>query len=187
MSTNLAIKIFILFTFEESTYFSVIVASQLYKRVLKSNETLYNADILEKLANLKGREKKYDKASVLLEETLRIRIKILGMENKSVALALFSLGILFSQKNEYDSALKIFTDCLLIQKQCIGSASPQTADTLHAIGQCIANNGDYLNAVNIWNEAYEIYVKDEGCAEKLKALKYDLDTGYKKLHEQNSI
>lgn len=146
---------------------------------MKSSDTLYHADVLEKLANLKGREKKYDKACVLLEETLRIRIKVLGMNNESVARALYSLGILFSKKHEYNAALKTLTDCLSIQQGTLGKKNIETADTLHAIGQCLGNTGEYHEAVNVFNEAYNIYIKHENGDLKLKVLKRDLDLGYR--------
>ena len=157
--------------------------NRLYRKALNSNETLYHADVLQKLANLKGRQNKLDKACVLLEETLRIRIKKLGMKNESVAQALFSLGILFSKKSEYEASLKIFNDCLEIQQNTIGFDKIETADTLRAIGQCLGNTGEYFDAVNVWNEAYEIYSKHESGAMKLKALKHDLELGYRLLEE----
>lgn len=152
----------------------------MFKEALKSSETLYSADVFEKLANLEGRQKQYDKACVLLEKVLRIRMQLLGMEHESVAQALFSLGIIFSKKNEAEAALKAFTDCLSIRQLQLGFDAVKTADTLHAIGQCLGNAGDYENALNVWNEAHEIY-KKHGTTDKVKAVARDLELGFRLL------
>jgi len=151
-------------------------ANNLYKRVLKSSQTLYSADIFERLANIKGHQKKYDKACALLDETLKIRVQILGMEHESVAQALFSLGIIFSKRNDFDASLKALTDCLSIRQLQLGFDSVETADTLYAIGQCLGNSGDYEHALNLWNEALDIY-KKHGDQGKLRAIQRDLDLG----------
>jgi len=127
---------------------------------------------------MKGRQKKYDKACVLLDKTLKIRVQILGMEHEAVAQALYSLGIIFSKRNEVDASLKALTDCLSIRQLQLGFDSVETADTLHAIGQCLGNSGDYEHALNLWNEALEIYRK-HGNQGKLMAIKRDLDLGHK--------
>lgn len=139
---------------------------------------MYSADVFERLANLNGRLKKYDKAIALLEEAFRIRVEILGADHEAVAQALFSLGIIFSKQNEVDAALKAFTDCLSIRQIKCGVDSIATADTLHAIGRCLGNAGDFTNALNLWNEAVEIYARHEQ-HEKVISTKRDLDLGYK--------
>jgi len=153
---------------------------QLLKVVRKEN-TLYTAEVYEKLANLRGRQQKYDKASLLLEECLKIRIEELGMGHELVAKALYSLGVLFCKRNQFDAGLKAFTDCLSIQQLTLGSESLETADTLHAIGQCLGNNGDFKNACNMWGRAYEVYTKHK--SPKVKAIKRDLRLAYKMLEE----
>mmetsp|Transcript_18832 Transcript_18832/g.27898 ORF Transcript_18832/g.27898 Transcript_18832/m.27898 type:complete len:594 (+) Transcript_18832:1218-2999(+) len=162
--------------FYSSATKNYIKANDLYKIVLKSGETLYSADIFERLANMKGRQKKYEKACVLLEQTLKIRVQILGMEHEAVAQALYSLGIIFSKRNEIDAALKALTDCLSIRQLKLGFDAVEIADTLHAIGQCLGNSGDYQNALNLWNDAFEIYRK-HGNQTKLNEIKRDLDLG----------
>ena len=162
-----------------------IEANDLYKIVLKSDETLYSADIFERLANMKGRQKKYEKACVLLERTLKIRVQILGMEHEAVAQALYSLGIIFSKRNEIDAALKALTDCLSIQQLKLGFDAVEIADTLHAIGQCLGNSGDYQNALNLWNDAFEIYRK-HGDQNKLNAIKRDIDLGLRLSEEDQN-
>jgi tetratricopeptide (TPR) repeat protein len=151
-------------------------ANDLYKIVLKSGETLYSADIFERLANMKGRQKKYEKACVLLEQTLKIRVQILGMEHEAVAQALYSLRIILSKRNEIDAALKALTDCLSIRQLKLCFDAVEIADTLHVIGQCLGNSGDHQNALNLWNNAFEIYRK-HGNQTKLNEIKRDLDLG----------
>jgi hypothetical protein len=80
---------------------------------------------------MKGRQKKYEKACVLLEQTLKIRVQILGMEHEAVAQALYSLGIIFSKRNEIDAALKALTDCLSIRQLKLCFDAVEIADTLH--------------------------------------------------------
>ena len=58
-------------------------------------------DIFEHIANIYGRRDKFDKAFVLLETTLQIRMNLLGIDHPRVAGALFSLGILFDKVNDF--------------------------------------------------------------------------------------
>lgn len=108
------------------------------------------------MANMHGRNKKFDKACVLLETALQIRIDILGMDHIKVAQALFSLGILFDKIKEFEAAMTSFTDCLQIQQNMLGT-SLQTAETLAAIGQCLGNQGDFESALNVWSEVITIF------------------------------
>jgi hypothetical protein len=84
---------------------------------LCGKESLELATVFESMANLKGRQKSYDKACVLLEETLRIRTKLLGPNHEAVGRSLYSLGIAFSKKCEYDAAIKALSNCLQIQER----------------------------------------------------------------------
>ena len=88
----------------------------MYKRFC-GVESLEVATVFESMANLKGRQKNYDKACVLLEETLRIRVKLLGPNHEAVGRSLYILGIGYSKKFEYDKAIKALTDCLHIQER----------------------------------------------------------------------
>ena len=106
---------------------------------------------------MSGRQRKYDKACVMLETTLQIRINILGLEDAAVGQALFSLGILFNKTKEYDAALKSFTDCLNIQRMCYGFESLEYARTLNAIAGCLGNQGDFDGALNVWLDVLAIY------------------------------
>ena len=135
------------------------MAVHLYKALFGSKHNLYVADIFECIANIHGRQKKFDKACVLLETTLQIRIDILGIDHEKVGQALFSLGILFDKIKEFDAAIKSFSDCLEIQHKTLGQTSLQYADTLSATGQCLGNQGDFESAFNAWDEAISIYSK----------------------------
>ena len=118
---------------------------------------MFVADILERLANIRGRQRKFDKAFVLMETTLEIRINILGPNHVKVSQALYSLGVLFDRNKEYDAAINSLSDCLEIQERILGPTSLQYAETLAALGQSIGNQGDLKNAVEVWNEAIIIY------------------------------
>ncbi len=155
---------------------------KLYKVALKTNDNLQSADAYERLANLRGRQEKYDKASILLEEVLRIRIAMLGMEHALVAKALFSLGIVFCKKHEAEGALKAFTDCLSIQQLTLGADALETADTYHALGQCLGNNGDFKNALGAWNRAHDIYAQHK--SPKIGIVQKDLQLAYQLLEEE---
>ncbi len=109
------------------------------------------------MANIYGRQGQFDKACVLLESTLKIRVSILGLDNEKVAEALFSLGILFDRIREFDAAIESFTDCLEIQQKAFGIKSLECADTLSGLGQCLGNQGDFKAAIDVWNEAISIY------------------------------
>ena len=148
-------------SFPHFHFYSTSEAINLYKVLFGSEQNLLVADIFEYMANMHGRKKKYDKACVLLETTLNIRINILGMDHAKVAQALFSLGLLFDQIKQFDAAMKSFADCLEIQQITLGPTSIQYAETLAAVGQCFGNQGDFESALNLWNQVISIY-KEQG-------------------------
>ena len=80
-------------------------------------ESLELAAVFESMANLKGRQKKYDHACVMLEETLRIRMKLLDSQHEVIGRSLYSLGVAFNKKCEYDASIKALTKCLHIQER----------------------------------------------------------------------
>lgn len=122
---------------------------------------------MENIAQIRGRQQKYDKAFILMETTLEIRMDILGLNHVKVSEALYSLGLLFDRNQEYDAAINSLSDCLEIQQNTSGSTSVQYANTLAALGQSIGNQGDFKSAIEVWNEAIIVYEMNG----------YDVDSG----------
>ena len=86
----------------------------LYK-LLFGKEDLRVADTLEHLGNMYGRECDYDKYIVQLEESLYIRINILGPDNVIIAPVFYTLGSIFEKRQEYDTSIKAYSYCLSYQ------------------------------------------------------------------------
>lgn len=137
----------------------IVEAVSRYKELFGSRENIFVADLFEHMANLYGRQKRFDKAFVLLESTLQTRINIHGIHHAKVGQVLFSLGVLFDQTRDFKAAINSFTDCLEIQEKTLGSDSLIYAETLAAIGQCLGNQGDFESALDIWNDVISIYSK----------------------------
>ena len=106
----------------------------------------------------------YDKAMVLLEETLRIRLLHLGSDHEDVASVLFAIGVAFDKRIEYTSAKMAYMDALRIRKLRFGSKSIEVAETLTNIGIVKGNDSDLQGALSTWGEALEI-IADLGCDE----------------------
>ncbi len=129
------------------------------------------------MANIYGRQKKFDKAFVLLESTLNTRIELLGIDHLKVGQALFSLGILFDKTRDFKSAMNSFSNCLDIQQKVLGTNSLEYAETLAAIGQCLGNQGNFVGALEIWREVMSIYSNHgfDSNNSKIIALEKQLD------------
>ena len=108
---------------------------------------------------MRGRQRKYDKAIVLLEETLRIRIMNCGPDHHSVSTVLFSLGIMFDKRHEYHAAIRAYMDCLDIQRKIFGDDDESVAQTLTNIGIVQGNEGHLESAIECWEESIHIYHK----------------------------
>lgn len=127
-------------------------ALHLYKTMF-GRKNLWNADIFQSIANLRGCRMEYDKACILLEETTRIRIDLLGPEHESTGKALFNLGIVFDKKQEYDATKKVFIDYITIRYKSYGPNRIEYAETLLAFGVSLANQNDLKNALEVFEEA----------------------------------
>ncbi len=145
------------YSFFPSIFLTYTEAFNVYKKILGSRQNLFVADILERMATVHGRNKKYDKAFAFTEMVLEIRMKILGFNHVKVAHALYSLGLLFDQNKEYDAAINSLSDCLEIHQITPGPTSLPYADTLAALGQSVGNQGDLKTAIEVWNEAIIVY------------------------------
>ena len=145
--------------FFASILYQYEVALHIYKSIL-GKDNLWNAEILESIANLRGRRMQYDKASILLEEALRIRLQILGPEHEETSNALFSLGIVFDRKGEYEAAKSAFIDCLSIRYKVHGPNRMEYVDALSAFGTTLCNAGDFIGAFEVWDEAKTIFINE---------------------------
>jgi len=132
-------------------------AMQLNKEIMCGTDNLFAADLFENLANLRGRQNKFDKAFVLLKEALQIRTDILGPHDLSIASTLYSLGIVYDNIQESDAALRTFVEALDVYQRNLGSENVQCADLFAAIGTTFGNSGDLNSAIGNWRAARDIY------------------------------
>lgn len=137
-------------------------AIQLNKVIMFGNENLFAADLFEDLANLRGRQNKFDKAFVLLKEALQIRTDILGPHHLSIASTLYSIGIVYDNIQENDAALRAFIEALDIFRGHLGNDNLQCADLLAAIGTSFGNSGNFNSAISNWTAARKIYTVSLG-------------------------
>jgi tetratricopeptide (TPR) repeat protein len=133
-------------------------AMLLYKSLF-GRDSLFVANILNRLANMKGRAGSVDKAMVLFDETLRIRMFHLGNNHEDVAETLFGIGIVFEKRRDYGAAMKAYSDCLRIRSSNFGSDSLAVAQVVVNIGVVRGNKGDLSGALKSWNKALSIYRK----------------------------
>lgn len=134
-------------------------------KVMFGNENLFAADLFEDLANLRGRQNKFDKAFVLLKEALQIRTDILGPHDLSIASTLYSLGIVYDNIQENDAALRALIEALDIFRGHLGNNNLHCADVLAAIGTSLGNDGNFNSAISNWKAAREIYTISLGYPE----------------------
>lgn len=80
-------------------------AMRLYKSLF-GRDSLFVAKILNRLANMKGRAGSVDKAMVLFDESLRIRMLHLGNNHEDVAETLFGMGIVFVSMKQTPTIMK---------------------------------------------------------------------------------
>jgi len=132
-------------------------AMQLNKEIMCGTDNLFAADLFENLANLRGRQNKFDKAFVLLKEALQIRTDILGPHDLSIASTLYSLGIVYDNIQESDAALRAFVEALDVYQRNLGNENVQCADLFAAIGTTFGNSGDLNSAIGNWRAARDIY------------------------------
>lgn len=130
---------------------------QLNKDIMCGTDNLFAADLFENLANLRGRQNKFDKAFVLLKEALQIRTDILGPHDLSIASTLYSLGIVYDNIQESDAALRAFVEALDVYQRNLGNENVQCADLFAAIGTTFGNSGDLNSAIGNWRAARDIY------------------------------
>ena len=101
-----------------------------------------------------------DKAMVLFDESLRIRMLHLGNDHEDVAEVLFGMGIVFEKRRDYGAAMKAYSDCLRIRSSTFGSDSMEVAQVVVNIGVVRGNKGDFIGALKSWNKALSIYRKN---------------------------
>lgn len=144
---------------EEST------SLKLYRRAMKLYKALFGKDsllvakVLNRLANMKGRAGSVDKAMVLFDESLRIRMLHLGNNHEDVAETLFGMGIVFEKRRDYGAAMKAYSHCCKIRRSRFGSDSMEVAQVIVNIGVVRGNKGDFTEALKSWNKALAIYRK----------------------------
>lgn len=159
-------------------------AMKTYHRALKLYKTLLGpkddmlVSILCNIANLLGRQRRYDEAQVILEQALKMRKENLGIYHPAVADVLFGLGILYDKKRNYDEAIKSFESCLKIRRGYFqrNTIEEGLADelgialTLTHIGMVKGNRADFSGALESWDEALSIYKQKLGLPDEDPAV-----------------
>lgn len=93
----------------------------------------------------------YDDARRLLEESLDIQRRVLGMNNRYVASILFELAILEQARGLFDTAVEIAEQALDIQRRVLGEQL-DTARTLELLGTIHLERGEMSESIKrLWD------------------------------------
>ncbi len=86
-------------------------------------------ELMERTADL-SREGKYDEATPLAQEALRIAEVTFGPEHINVAASLNNLGSLYARQVHYGEAAKLYQQALPIYEKALGPDAPEALTTL---------------------------------------------------------
>ena len=99
---------------------------------------------------------KYDEALTSQQESLKLRIKVLGENSNEVASCMDQIGKFYSKKAQYDQAYEWYDKALNIRKN---SSTPEEYYHISAsyshIGGIFYRRGDYNQALEYYNKAFE--------------------------------
>ncbi len=90
------------------------------------------------------------------EESLRIRVKLLGKDNRDVAILWYNLATIYFETGNVEIALKMYKETLRVELAALGPHHPDVVLTLQHIGQVLQQNGRLDEALLYFKEALEI-------------------------------
>ncbi|WP_370495605.1 CHAT domain-containing tetratricopeptide repeat protein [Trichodesmium erythraeum] len=96
---------------------------------------------------------KYDEAVPLLEQSLKIRLQILGAEHPDVATSLNNLAELYRVQGRYTEAEPLYIQALEMRKKLLGAEHPDVATSLNNLAGLYRVQGRYTEAEPLYIQA----------------------------------
>ncbi len=127
------------------------------------------ASRLNDLAHFLTKQRKFEEALPLLEESISILRELSNAPPKQLALALNNLGGLREQQLEFEKAMPLFQESLEIYETTLGPDHHRTGLALNNLASLHRRRGDYARAEPLLERAVEIFEKVFGADHGLTA------------------
>jgi len=119
---------------------------------------------------------RFDEAQTLLEDSLEIQTRVLGMNNRYVAAILYELAVLGHARGNRDQAVTTARDALEIQRRVLGDQL-DTARTLELLGRIALDDADEAGAIRFFGESVLIRAMhrrpDHADVERMRELLFE--------------
>ncbi|HEY6435402.1 MAG TPA: tetratricopeptide repeat protein, partial [Ignavibacteriaceae bacterium] len=99
---------------------------------------------------------KYDEASRIYEEVLKMQERVLGAEHPSTLTSKHNMAYALNNQGKFDDALRIYEDVLKMRERVLGAEHPDTLTTKHNMALALDNQGKYDEALRIYEEVLKI-------------------------------
>ena len=136
-----------------------------------SSSGLDYAHSLHNLGVLYRKQGELDKAMGAYQNSLHLRLSILGAFHVDVAQTYHNIGIVHCEKGNLDEAMKSYAKALKVREELLGSTSADFSNTLHNIGVVIKQKGDTEEARKAFMEALwvaKVLDIEPPCADSLR-------------------
>ena len=120
-------------------------------------DKLVRADILNGLGLTLVAQGDYQEAENLYDDSMQIRIKLLGEEHPDVSDSLNNIGLLHDMTGNYQKAESLFMQAIMIRKKSLGEDHVRVADCQNNLASCYLNQGRYEDAKNMYFDVLEAY------------------------------
>lgn len=141
---------------DKKNHYEKIKYLKLVKKIIENKTLNFNNEHGAKLYLNYGRINSFifslDKVKEYYEESLKIRLKILGKNHADTAKSYYYIGNYFIDINEYDKAKEYFEKALNIRLKILGEDHTETADSYCSLGT-------YFRKINEYEKAKEYYEK----------------------------
>jgi tetratricopeptide (TPR) repeat protein len=124
--------------------------------LLKSEEQEGVSNLLHFLGISWLEKGNYEKSIEYFNQSLQIRLQVLGVNNINVADSYDGLGGAWHLKHEYNKAIEYYKKSLQIRLQVLGSNHPSVATSYNNIGGIWHSNGEYDEAIKYFENALQI-------------------------------
>jgi len=120
---------------------------------------LQKATVLNKQVDQLCDRGKYGEATVVAEQVLKIREKVLGPEHPDTARSLNILARLYDEQANYAAAKPLYQRALKIREKVLGPEHSDTATSLNNLAQVYESQGNYAAAEPLLQRALKINEK----------------------------
>ncbi|MCH2047130.1 MAG: CHAT domain-containing protein [Trichodesmium sp. ALOHA_ZT_67] len=144
-----------------------------WRQASAKDQSLASATELNDKAFELYKQGKYDEAVPLLEQSLKIRLQLLGAEHPDVAESLNNLAVLYYAQGRYTEAEPLLIQALEMIKKFLGAEHPYVAQSLENLAVLYSDQGRYTEAEPFFIEALEMRKKLLGAEHPLVATSFN--------------